>query len=144
MSILQYILMGIGIISILLGLYWCGRKILEGMAKGLEAGFRNRFPFDYLIGLSWVIQLFEKHGFKEDEYSRIDAGSDCPGIKMVRGDEKVEIFLVSPLDENYRIRVDFKNHDFKIEIPAYESEKSSVLLSELIGMNFGKDREENE
>ena len=112
------------------------------MAKGLEAGFRNRFPFDYLIELSWTVQLFEKHGFQEDEYSRIDAGTDCPGIKMIRGNEKVEIFLVSPLDENYSIKVDFKNYEFSIEIPAYECEKSSLLLENLLGMNFGKYKEE--
>ena len=134
--------MGIGIISIIWGLYWCGRKIFEGMAKGLEAGFRNRFPFDYLIELSWIVQLFEKHGFQEDEYSRIDAGTDCPGIKMVRGNELVEIYLIAPLDGKFRIKVIFKNHDFSIEILAYESEKKSVLLSELIGMSLEKYSEE--
>ena len=29
--------MGIGVISIMGGLYWLGKKIFEGMAKGLEA-----------------------------------------------------------------------------------------------------------
>lgn len=144
MSILQYILMGIGAISIIWGLYWCGRKILEGMAKGLEAGFRNKFPFDYWFNLSWVIHLFKKHGYEEDKYSDIDAGSDCPGIKMVRGDKLVEIYLIAPFEGEYRIKVNFKNHNFKIEIPAYECEKSSLLLEELIDLNFGKDREENE
>ena len=135
---------GIGAISIIWGLYWCGRKILEGMAKGLEAGFRNKFPFDYWFNLSWVIHLFKKHGYEEDKYSDIDAGSDCPGIKMVRGGELVEIYLIAPFEGEYRIKVNFKNHDFKIEIPAYEYEKSSLLLEELIDLNFGKDREENE
>lgn len=138
MSILQYILMGIGAISIIWGLYWLGKKIFEGMAKGLEAAFRNKFPFDYLIELSWIVQLFEKHGFQEDEYSRIDAGTDCPGIKMVRGNELVEIYLIAPLDGKFRIKVIFKNHDFSIEILAYESEKNSLLLSELIGMSLEK------
>ena len=140
MSILQYILMGIGVISIMGGLYWLGKKIFEGMAKGLEAGFRNQFPFDYLISLSWIVQLFKRHGFQEDEY--IDAGTDCPGIKMVRGDELVEIYLIAPLDGKFRIKIIFKNHDFSIEIPSYESEKYSVLLSELISVNLGKYSEE--
>lgn len=136
--------MGIGVISIMGGLYWLGKKIFEGMAKGLEAAFRNKFPFDYWFNLSWVIHLFKKHGYEEDKYSDIDAGSDCPGIKMVRGDELVEIYLIAPFEGEYRIKVNFKNHDFKIEIPAYEYEKSSLLLEELIDLNFGKDREENE
>ena len=44
----------------------------------------------------------------------IDAGSDCPGIKMVRGDELVEIYLIAPFEGEYRIKVNFKNHNFKI------------------------------
>ena len=91
-----------------------------------------------------MIHLFKKHGYEEDKYSDIDAGSDCPGIKMVRGGELVEIYLIAPFEGEYRIKVNFKNHDFKIEIPAYEYEKSSLLLEELIDLNFGKDREENE
>lgn len=130
--------MGIGVISIMGGLYWLGKKIFEGMAKGLEAAFRNKFPFDYWFNLSWVIHLFKKHGYEEDKYSDIDAGSDCPGIKMVRGDELVEIYLIAPLDGKFRIKVIFKNHDFSIEILAYESEKNSLLLSELIGMSLEK------
>ena len=54
----QYILMGIGIISILLGLYLLGKKILEIMAKGLEAAFRNKFPLDYWGNLLWVVHIF--------------------------------------------------------------------------------------
>lgn len=137
----QYILMGIGIISILLGLYLLGKKILEFMAKGLEAAFRNKFPLDYWGNLLWVVHIFERYDFKEEKYSAIDAGSDCPGIKMAKDEEKIEIYLIAPLDGKYRIKVEFKNQDFKIEIPDEESEKSKELLEKLIVMNFEKDNE---
>ena len=51
------------------------------------------------------------------------------------------ITLVS-IGLNVYLLIKFIHKDVAI-IPAYESEKSSLLLSELIGMNFGKDREEN-
>lgn len=79
--------MGIGIISILLGLYLLGKKILEIIAKGLEAAFRNKYPLDYWDNLLWVVHIFEKYDFKEEKYSAIDAGSDCPGIKMAKNEE---------------------------------------------------------
>ena len=62
----------------------------------LEAGFRNRFPFDYERHLLNEIAFFTNKGYLQVEY--IDPGSEHPGILMSRENSPhVKIILNAPI-----------------------------------------------
>jgi hypothetical protein len=126
-QIIEYILMGIGALSII---YWC-YKIVTSFGTALDAGFRNQFPTDYLCCLSEVTGLFEQHGSTKGNL--INAGSDKPGIKKNKGENSVEIYLDAPLDENLpsEIGIVFLKQSFKIRIPTRMSNENRMLLSRI-------------
>lgn len=126
-QILEYILIGVGASSII---YW-GYKIIIFLGIALEAGLRNRFPTDYLYCLSEIIGMFEQYGFTKGDL--INPGTDKPGIKMNKRENKVEIYLDTPLDENQssEIEIVFIKQSFKIRIPIKMSNESRKILSEI-------------
>ena len=98
----QYILMGIGVISILLGLYLLGKKILEIMAKGLEAAFRNKFPLDYWGNLLWVVHIFERYDFKANGLSFVKNGNVLKVTANASFDDTKTVSGINSLDLNKR------------------------------------------
>ena len=101
---------------------------LEAM---LESGFRNRYPYDFLISLNWVISEMESHGFKQD--AEIDPGSETPGVIMKHLETKIdiEVRLRAPLfaKEGYCIVVANHNNNTAIVMPNTNSEENRKLLN---------------
>lgn len=93
---------------IILGLLVGGIVIFIGfillLEYGIEAGFRNKFPMDYLFQLTAESKFFCEQGFTEIVY--LDAGTDNPGILFERDGLKVEVRLNAPLEtSNYYTRI---------------------------------------
>ena len=38
------------------------------MCWAIEGGFRNRFPLDFIGQIKWVINYFEKRGYREKSW----------------------------------------------------------------------------
>lgn len=130
MNTFEYILVGIGIISIIWWIYKFFKSLLNFFGNALEAGFRNQLPNDYLRSLSFVTRFFEGHGFERDEL--IHPGSDKPGIRMQKGDDDiVDIYLIAPLDGKYEIEVIFKKLSLKVGISEMSEESKAVLIKTL-------------
>lgn len=128
LQILEYLLMGIGALTVI----FIACKIPTWFGAMLEAGGRNQFPFDYLPALSRAIGFFEKSGFTKGDL--INPGSDKPGINMLKGESEIEIYLDSPLDEKLlsEIEIVFKEQAFKVRLPADMAEFHLKLLTEAL------------
>ena len=130
MNTFEYILVGIGVISIVWWIYKFFKSLLNFFGNALEAAFRNQLPYDYLRSLSFVTRFFEEHGFKREEL--IHPGSDKPGIRMKKEDDEiVEIYLTAPLEGKYEIEVIFKKQSLKVGITEMSEESKTVLIKTL-------------
>lgn len=88
----KWILLGLIILCILL---FGGFIYLMGM--GLESGFRNQFPLDYLMHLTTEIEFFNKNSYQQIQY--IDPGSEQPGILMSKDNlPSIRIILNAPIN----------------------------------------------
>jgi hypothetical protein len=89
--------MVIGAITIIWFLYKTAKGVLWVLGAGLESCFREKYPYDFQMNLGWVIKEMESHGFRQT--STIDAGSDYPGIVMMKNgtEEEMEVRLSAPL-----------------------------------------------
>lgn len=87
----NWILLSLIIVSVAL---FCGFIYIMGM--GLESGFRNKFPLDYLMHLSTEIDFFNEKGYQLIEY--IEPGSEHPGIVLQKENSPdVKIILKAPI-----------------------------------------------
>ena len=111
MEVLQTILMVIGVITLL----WLVVKFAKGclwlLGKLFEAGFRERYPYDFMMHFQWIVSEMESRGYAQA--GTMDAGGDYPGLLMKNEGTGVEmeIRLRAPLlsDKGYSIVV--ANHD---------------------------------
>ena len=111
MEVLQTILMVIGAITLL----WLVVKFAKGclwlLGKLFEAGFRERYPYDFMMHFQWSVSEMESRGYAQA--GMMDAGDDYPGLLMKneRTGVEMEIRLRAPLlsDKGYSIVV--ANHD---------------------------------
>lgn len=128
LQILEYILMGIGALTVI----YIACKTPTWLGAMFEAGNRNQFSFDYLPALSRVIDFFEKNGFTKGDL--INPGSDKPGINMSKGENEIEIYLDSPLDTKLlsEIEIVFKEQAFRVRLPADMAEFHLKLLTEAL------------
>lgn len=128
LQVLEYILMGIGALTVI----FIACKFPTWFGAMLEAGGRNQFPFDYLPALSRVIDFFEKNGFTKGDL--INPGSDKPGINMLKGESEIGIYLDSPLDGKLpsEIEIVFKEQAFKVRLPADMAETHLKLLTKAL------------
>lgn len=134
MEIIQTILMIVGAITLL----WLLVKTIKGipvvLAGILESGFRNKFPFDFMMHLEWIVSELKSRGYNEAGVK--DAGSEYTGILMKKGetDAVIEIRLHAPLlsESDYSIMV--SNHDNKtaIVMPNNMSEENKRLLNKFL------------
>lgn len=80
MEIIQTILMIVGAIALL----WLLVKIIKGvpvvLGEFLEAGFRNSFPYDFMMYFEWIVSEMKLRGY--NEVREEDAGSEYPGLIM--------------------------------------------------------------
>ncbi len=116
MEILQTILMIIGAITLL----WLVIKFAKGclwfLGTMFEAGFRDKFPYDFMMHLQWIVSEMKTRGYVQA--GTMDAGGDYPGLLMKNGKTGVEmeIRLRAPLfsDKGYSIIVANHNNNTAI------------------------------
>ena len=79
---------------------------------GLESGFRNKFPYDFLMHTGWVNQYFLDHGFLQVDHDISDP--NYPLTLFQKDDLEVKVRLNAPLmsKEPYTISV-LVNRDSK-------------------------------
>ena len=61
----------------------------------VHAGLRNRFPYDFITQIQWMIDYFKKQGYYQKEIQ--DEGLDDPKYIMSKGNNTVTIILNAPL-----------------------------------------------
>ena len=80
------------------------------LGKGLEACFREKYPYDFEINLGWVIKEMKSHGYRR--VAMMDAGSDNPGVIMINSESgiEMEVRLHAPLLTNKGYSIIVANH----------------------------------
>ena len=134
MEILQTILMVIGAITLL----WLVVKISKGclwfLGKMFEAGFRDRYPYDFMMHFQWIVPEMETRGYTQA--GTMDAGSEYPGLLMKNEETggEMEIRLHAPLlsDKGYSIIVSNHNNKTAIVMQDSASDDNIRLLSKYL------------
>ena len=134
MEVIQTILMIIGAITVVWLIYKTIKGALWLLEAFLEAGFRNRYPNDFMMNLGWIISDMESRGYKQAEM--IDAGGDNPGVimKNSRTDIEMEIRLRAPLlsDKGYSVIVANHSNNTAIVMQNSASEDNKRLLTRFL------------
>ena len=134
MEVLQTILMVIGAITLL----WLVVKFAKGclwlLGKLFEAGFRERYPYDFMMHFQWIVSEMETRGYAQADM--MDAGGDYPGLLMKNEGTGVEmeIRLRAPLfsDKGYSIVVANHNNNTAIVMQDSASDDNKRLLSKFL------------
>lgn len=95
-----------------------GYLLVYCFAAATELGMRDRYPFDYLMRIGWVMQKFEIAGYTRGEY--IAPGTDFPGVYMKKGDIVLSIILKADTYPYKIVCIDSNN----TELLAMDSEKT--------------------
>lgn len=130
MEVLQTILMVFGAITLL----WLVVKFTKGclwfLGAMFEAGFRNRYPYDFMMHFQWIVSEMETRGYAQADM--MDAGGDYPGLLMKNEgtDVEMEIRLRAPLlsDKGYSIVVANHNNNTAIVMQDSASDDNKRLL----------------
>jgi hypothetical protein len=130
MEVLQTILMVIGAITLL----WLVVKFAKGclwlLGAMFEAGFRNRYPYDFMMHFQWIVSEMKTRGYTQAGI--MDAGGDYPGLLMKNEgtDVEMEIRLRAPLlsDKGYSIVVANHNNNTAIVMQDSASDDNKRLL----------------
>ena len=134
MEIIQTILMIIGVITIIWLIYKAFNGTIWFLGELLEAGFRNRYPCDFMMNIAWIVSRMESRGFRQADM--IDAGGDYPGIimKNPRTDVEMEIRLRAPLlsDKGYSVIVANHNNNTAIVMQDSASDENKRLLGKFL------------
>ena len=100
------------------------------LGKMFEAGFRERYPYDFMMHFQWIVSEMEARGYAQA--SMIDAGGDYPGLLMKNEGTGVvmEIRLRAPLlsDKGYSIVVANHNNHTAIVMQNSASDENKRLL----------------
>ena len=134
MEVLQTILIIIGTITLL----WLVVKFAKGclwlLGKLFEAGFRERYPYDFMMHFQWIVSEMETRGYAQAGMT--DAGGDYPGLLMKNDGTGVEmeIRLRAPLfsDKGYSIVVANHNNHTAIVMQDSASDDNKRLLSKYL------------
>ena len=134
MEVLQTILMVVGAITLL----WVVVKFAKGclwfLGKMFEAGFRERYPYDFMMHFQWIVSEMETRGYTLA--GTMDAGGDYPGLLMKNGGTgvEIEIRLRAPLlsDKGYSIVVSNHNNKTAIVMQDSASDDNIRLLSKYL------------
>ena len=120
---------------IILGMVIFGGFIYIMAMGGLESGFRNRFPLDYLSHLNVERHFFEEKGFQI--INHLDPGSEHPGVLMQKENSPdVRIILNAPINSfNYTVDVwVMKDPEISIKYLVTTNPESKIeKLNELYG-----------
>ena len=124
----------IGAITVIWLIYKTIKGTLGLLGALFEAGFRNRYPNDFMMNLGWIISDMESRGYKQAEM--IDAGGDNPGVimKNSRTDIEMEIRLRAPLlsDKGYSVIVANHSNNTAIVMQNSASEDNKRLLTRFL------------
>lgn len=127
----EWILLGL----IILGMVIFGGFIYIMAMGGLESGFRNRFPLDYLRHLNVEINFFKEKDFQIINY--LDSGSEHPGVLMQKENSPdIRIILNAPINQsNYTVDVRvMKDPEISIKYLVSTNPESKIeKLNELYG-----------
>ena len=134
MEVLQTILIIIGTITLL----WLVVKFAKGclwlLGKLFEAGFRERYPYDFMMHFQWIVSEMEARGYAQA--GMMDAGGDYPGLLMKneRTGIEMEIRLRAPLlsDKGYSIVVANHNNNTAIVMQDSASDDNKSLLNKYL------------
>ena len=134
MEVLQTILMVVGAITLL----WVVVKFAKGclwfLGKMFEAGFRERYPYDFMMHFQWIVSEMETRGYAQVDM--MDAGSEYPGLLMKNGETggEMEIRLRAPLlsDSGYSIIVSNHINHTAIVMQDLSSDENPRLLSKFL------------
>ena len=134
MEIIQTILMIIGTITVI----WLIYKAINGtfwlLGELLEAGFRNQFPFDFMMGISWIISEMGSRGYQKTDI--MDAGGENPKVRMKNPETgiEMEIRLHAPLftDEESCIFITNQNKKTAIVMKGSISDENKKLLGKFL------------
>jgi len=134
MEVLQTILMVIGTITSL----WLVVKIAKGclwfLGELFEAGFRDRYPDDFMMHFGWIISEMKTRGYAQSDI--MDAGSEYPGLLMKNGKtgDEMEIRLRAPLlsDKGYSIIVANHVNHTAIVMQDWTSDDNKRLLNKYL------------
>lgn len=93
------------------------------MFAGMESGFRNKFPLDYLMHLNTEIDYLSSLGYQIDKY--IEPGSEHPGVIMTKDEApNIIILLNAPLNDS-AFSVDIFSSDAPEIIKAHYNTKDA-------------------
>ena len=134
METYQIVLMVIGAIASIWMVVKVGRGILFILDQGLNASFREKYPYDFEINLRWVIAELKLHGFRT--IAEMDAGSGNPGVMMKNHETgtEMEVRLRAPLLSHKKQTIIVVNHSHEtaIVMPDDESDINKRLLEKFI------------
>lgn len=124
----------IGAITVIWLIYKTIKGTLWLLGAFFEAGFRNRFPYDFMMSLGWVVSGMKSRGFRQADM--IDAGGDNPGVimKNPRTEVEIEIRLRAPLlsDKGYSVIVANHSNNTAIVMQNSASEDNKRLLTRFL------------
>lgn len=130
MEVLQTILMVIGAITLLWLVVIFAKGCLWLLGAMFEAGFRNRYPYDFMMHFQWIVSEMKTRGYTQAGI--MDAGGDYPGLLMKNEgtDVEMEIRLRAPLlsDKGYSIVVANHNNNTAIVMQDSASDDNKRLL----------------
>ena len=134
MEVLQTILMVVGAITLLWVMAKFAKRCLWLLEKLFEAGFRERYPYDFMMHFQWIVSEMETRGYAQA--GMMDAGGDYPGLLMKNEGTgaEMEIRLRAPLfsDKGYSIVVANHNNHTAIVMQDSASDDNKKLLSKYL------------
>jgi len=134
MEMLQTILMVIGAVTLIWLVVKLAKACLWFLGELFEAGFRNRYPDDFMMHFRWIVSEMETRGYVQADM--MDAGSEYPGLLMKNGETggEMEIRLRAPLlsDSGYSIIVSNHINHTAIVMQDMASDENQRLLSKFL------------
>ena len=104
------------------------------LGKGLEACFREKYPYDFEINLGWILREMKSRGYRQA--AMMDAGSDYPGVimKHPQTGTEMEVRLRAPLfsTKGYSIIVANHNNNTAIVMQDSASDENKRFLSKYL------------
>ena len=134
MEIIQTILMIIGTITVIWLIYKAFNGLVWLLGALFEAGFRNRYPYDFMMHFQWIVSEMKTRGYTQAGI--MDAGGDYPGLLMKNEGTgaEMEIRLRAPLfsDKGYSIVVANHNNNTAIVMQDSASDDNKSLLNKYL------------
>lgn len=120
----------IGSLTLIWLAYKAIKRLFVLMGALFEAGFRDKFPYDFMMHFGWIISEMKSKGYCQN--GMMDAGGNFPGVIMKNPttDVEMEIRLRAPLlsGKGYSIIIANRNNDTAIVMQDSASAENKKLL----------------